>query len=111
MAYVSYDFIASIRAYGAQSQFRDNIQKGLDNFIRCALTFYDINRWITVRADTLGALFAGTISTYLLYWSGFSAGTIGFTLNTVILLSELIMYWVRIYNELEVNGKSITYRM
>ena len=78
----------------------------MDTYIRCAMTFYDINRWISIRADFLGAFFAGTVASYLVFYSGLSAGSIGFTLNLVLSFSELILSWVRMYNILELYGES-----
>lgn len=95
---------ASIRAYGAQGLFRDRLTKRVDVYIRCSFTFYDINRWISVRADSLGGIFAGAVSAYLVYGRSVTAGTAGFALSMVLTFSRYILYWVRIYNLLEING-------
>ena len=74
--------------------------------MRCSLSFYDINRWISVRIDTLGGIFAAAVSAYFVYASGITAGYAGFTLSLVLDLSRQVLFWVRIYNLLEIEGNS-----
>lgn len=95
---------ASIRAYGAHAMFRAGLRKRQDHYARAALTFYDINRWVAVRMDTLGGLFSASIAAYLVYSSDVGAGGVGFTLNLVIAFASNILWWVRIYNLVEIQG-------
>lgn len=97
--------IASIRAYGAQELFDVEIRKRINKYTRTGLTFYHINRWISVRIDILGAIFSGIVSTYLVYGDHLEAGYAGFTLNIVLSFTRQILVWVRIYNMLEIEGK------
>ena len=75
--------------------------------MRCALTFYDINRWVSVRVDSLGGLFAGAVATYLLYGPSLTAGSVGFTLSVVLQFSQGVLYWVRFYNLAEIEGRRV----
>ena len=95
----------SVRAYGAQALFRDRLKRRVNVLMRCSLSFYDINRWISVRIDTLSGIFAATVSAYFVYANGITAGYAGFTLSLVLGLSRDVLFWVRIYNLLEIEGK------
>ncbi|KAI5122631.1 hypothetical protein M0805_008718 [Coniferiporia weirii] len=99
--------LQSIRAYGAQNLFYSVLQERIDVHQRASLTFADINRWIAIRLDSLGAVFAGVVSTYLVYGGKVEAGTAGFTLSMVLLFTRLILYWVRLYNMLEIYANSL----
>ncbi len=94
----------SIRAYSAQELFRKGIKKRADALVRASFTFYDINRWVSVRIDSLGGLFAAAVTVYFVYFSGVQAGYVGFTLTLVFSFSQYVLIWVRFYNVVEVQG-------
>ncbi|KAI5122638.1 hypothetical protein M0805_008723 [Coniferiporia weirii] len=96
--------LPSIRAYGAQNLFRSVLEERIDVYTRASYTFYDINRWVSIRVDTLGAVFAGVVSAYLVYGGRIGAGFAGFTLSMVLSFTRNILYWVRIYNLLEIQA-------
>ncbi|TDL21471.1 P-loop containing nucleoside triphosphate hydrolase protein [Rickenella mellea] len=99
--------LPSIRAYKAQSQFRSDLQKRLDVYIRANLTFYTLNRWIAIRADTLGAMFCAVVASFLVYWTDVRAGSVGLTLTVVTGFTGQILWWVRVYNILEIEANSL----
>lgn len=74
-------FPASIRAYGAQAQFRNESYSRIDRYVRAGRTFNDLNRWVAVRIDFLGALFSAALAMYLVYGSSARAANTGFSLN------------------------------
>jgi hypothetical protein len=101
----------SIRAYSAQHMFKKESLDRIDRFSRPARTFYNLNRWISVRIDTIGALFSSGLAAYLVYGTGAVhrhrpgyAAAIGFSLNMAVGFSSMILWWVRILNEFEVSG-------
>jgi hypothetical protein len=80
--------LASIRAYGAQLAFREESYKRIDRYSRAGRSFYNMNRqviqpieepttlylspsphrrWISLRIDFLGGLFAASLAAYLIY--------------------------------------------
>jgi len=65
---------------------------------------YNLNRWIGVRIDALGATFTAALAAYLVYGSNAGAGNTGFSLNMAVEFSLYILYIVRIFNELEVQA-------
>lgn len=97
---------ASIRAYGAQESFKLESHKRIDKFSRAARSFYNLNRWVCIRIETLAGLFSAGLATYLVYWGGVSASNTGFSLTMAVGFSAMILWWVRILNEFEVSGKS-----
>ena len=93
-----------MRAYGAKKFFREELNKRIDDYVRASLVFYDLNRWVSVRLDFLGAAFASAVAAYLVYGSTVTAGSVGFILSLVLRFSQSILEVVRIYNSLEQYG-------
>ena len=103
------DPTVSIRAYSAQDMFKRESLDRIDKFSRPARTFYNLNRWISIRIDAIGALFSSGLAAYLVYGTGAIhrpgyAAAIGFSLNMAVGFSSMILWWVRILNEFEVSG-------
>ncbi|KAF7797050.1 hypothetical protein EIP86_008242 [Pleurotus ostreatoroseus] len=100
--------LTSIRAYGAQQTFKDETDKRINRYVRCARTYYNLNRWISVRIDALSATFAASLAAYFAYGSSApNPSDIGFILVMAVSFSQMILFWVRIYNEFEVSGNSL----
>ena len=99
--------IVSIRAYGAQDRLRVEARRRADKYTRTARAFYNLNRWVTVRIDMLGGLFAALLAAFLIYGPKRDASTAGFALSQAISFSGMILWWVRMVNELEVQGNSV----
>jgi hypothetical protein len=57
-----------------------------------------------MRLDTLGGLFSAVVTIYVVYSGNVSAGVAGFILSLVLSFSGGVIFWVRIYNILEVQG-------
>ncbi|KDQ30408.1 hypothetical protein PLEOSDRAFT_1053612 [Pleurotus ostreatus PC15] len=96
--------ITSIRAYGVQEAFKAESLVRIDKYTRASRTFYNLNRWICIRIDAFGNLFAVALAAYLLYGVRQGASNTGFSLNMAVGFSSMILYWVRVYNEFEVQG-------
>ncbi|KAG6837885.1 hypothetical protein H0H93_013038 [Arthromyces matolae] len=99
--------LASIRAYGAQKVFQDESLNRINRYTRAARTFYNLNRWICVRVDAIGGLFAASLATYLVYFQDQKASNTGFSLNMAVGFSGMILWWVRVLNDFEVQGNSL----
>ncbi|TDL20537.1 P-loop containing nucleoside triphosphate hydrolase protein [Rickenella mellea] len=99
--------LPSIRAYGAEGRFRVVLRNRIDPYIRASLTFYNINRWIGIRANSLGAMFSTVVTTYLVYGTNIRAGSVGLTLTVVRAFAGEILWWVRIYNFMEIEANSL----
>ncbi|KAI0775463.1 hypothetical protein BC629DRAFT_1595092 [Irpex lacteus] len=81
--------LTSIRAYAAQDTFR-------------------LETWISVRIDALAAVFSSSLAFYLVYGGrGYTPSNIGFILNMASSFSGMILWWVRLYNDVEVNSNSL----
>ncbi|KDR83121.1 hypothetical protein GALMADRAFT_263529 [Galerina marginata CBS 339.88] len=99
--------LVSIRAYGAQTAFRDESLKRIDFYSRTARTSWDVNRWIGLRMDALGVVFSSALAFYLVYSKKASAANTGFLLNMAINFCSYIFWLIRIFNELEVESNSL----
>lgn len=100
--------VISIRAYGSQKRVQDQLQKRADHYTRCATAMYNLNRWINIRVDVLGAIFSSGLAFFLVYGSNnFDSVLIGFGLNQAVSVSEIILHWVKLSNEFEIQCNSV----
>ncbi|KAF5311665.1 hypothetical protein D9611_009497 [Ephemerocybe angulata] len=99
--------IVSIRAYGVQSSFKDASQKRIDNYTMLCRINNDLNRWIGIRIDTLGALFTASLATYLTYSHAVSAANVGFSLNRAVEFCTMMLWAVRVFNAFQVEANSM----
>ncbi|EUC62287.1 P-loop nucleoside triphosphate hydrolase, partial [Rhizoctonia solani AG-3 Rhs1AP] len=68
----------------------------------------NLNRWICIRMDALGGLFAAGLASYLVYYhTSADASNTGFSLNMAVTFSGIIIWWVRVLNDFEIQGNSL----
>lgn len=96
--------IVSIRAYGAQTPVTSESLRRINHYSRLSKNSYDLNRWMSVRTDILGASFAVAVASYLLVKKNQSAGVIGFSLTASMGICDSLLYVVRCWNEFEVQA-------
>ncbi|KAF9500349.1 P-loop containing nucleoside triphosphate hydrolase protein [Pleurotus eryngii] len=96
--------LISVRAYGAEEAFKNESLIRIDVYTRAAVTCYNLNRWLCVRIKLLGNTFTATLAAYLLYGPQKGASNTGFLLNMAVVFTEIILWWVRIFNEFEIQG-------
>ncbi|KAF8803422.1 multidrug resistance-associated ABC transporter [Phlegmacium glaucopus] len=99
--------LVSIRAYGAQEAFRTESMKRLNHYVKVSRTSFNLNRWIGLRIDVLGATFTAALASYLLVNRSLSAANIGFSLDMALEFCGLILMLVRTYNDFEVEANSL----
>ncbi|KAH6916799.1 ATP-binding cassette transporter [Coprinopsis sp. MPI-PUGE-AT-0042] len=99
--------LTSLRAYGAQEAFINQSLARIDRYSRAYRIYCNLNRWLCLRADVLAGIFAGGLATYLVYFQDRTASNTGFSLNMAIGFSSLIMWWIRVFNDFEVQGNSL----
>ncbi|KAF8213492.1 hypothetical protein K438DRAFT_1956873 [Mycena galopus ATCC 62051] len=99
--------LTSIRAYGAQNSIINISLDRIDKYTRTARTFYNLNRWVCIRIDVLGGLFAASLAYYLIYFQTYNPSNVGFSLNMAIGFSGMILWWVRVLNDFEIQGNSL----
>ena len=92
--------------FGAQNRFAKNNLNKIDTNLRPYIYFYLINRWINIRADTVGSLMAFTAAILALKYRDLSPGLVGFSLVNASGFGETILYFVRNLNELELELNS-----
>ncbi|EMD39545.1 hypothetical protein CERSUDRAFT_150070 [Gelatoporia subvermispora B] len=100
--------LTSIRAYGAQEAMREELFRRINRYTRAAVPFNDLSRWVTIRLEALGHLFVALLATYLVWGSGSTkASTTGFSLNMAVAFSTMILWWIRMLNDVELSGNSL----
>ncbi|PPQ97414.1 hypothetical protein CVT26_006798 [Gymnopilus dilepis] len=99
--------LVSIRAYGAQEAFKKESLARIDKYTRVARMSYNLNRWVSVRVDVLGSLYIAGLALFLVYGPKVGAANTGFVLNMAVGFTGVIVIFVRIYNNFEVNANSL----
>ncbi|KDR83062.1 hypothetical protein GALMADRAFT_57261 [Galerina marginata CBS 339.88] len=99
--------MVSIRAYGAQEAFKNESLKQIDHYTKVSRASYDLNRWIGIRIDLLGAVFTATLASYLLISNRLNAANSGFSLTMALEFCGVILWLVRFYNQFEVESNSL----
>jgi len=99
--------IISIRAYGAQGTFREEAFKRINRYTRAAVPFYNLTRWLGTRTDALAGSFSAILAVYLVYGSGARASNTGFSLTMAVSFSSMVMWWIQVVNDLELNSNSL----
>ncbi|KZT34022.1 P-loop containing nucleoside triphosphate hydrolase protein [Sistotremastrum suecicum HHB10207 ss-3] len=99
--------LVSIRAYGAQESVLKESFARIDLYTHVSRTYMNLNRWIGIRTKTLGSLFTGAVAAYLVYGRDLSSGRVGFTLSLIAAWTDMLLSWIREFNDLEVQGNSI----
>ncbi|KAK0220002.1 hypothetical protein IW262DRAFT_1381904 [Armillaria fumosa] len=101
--------LTSIRAYGAERAFIQESLNRIDRYTRTTRAYYNLNRWVDVRADALGALFSAGLAAYLVYIQNARAFNVGFSLNMAVGFTNKILLWVRLLNRFEVEERIQSY--
>ena len=76
----------------------------INHYVKVSRTSYNLNRWIGIRIDALGAIFTAALASYLLIRRSLNAANIGFSLSMALDFCSIILWLVRGYNELEVQS-------
>ncbi|KAJ7071468.1 hypothetical protein C8F01DRAFT_1317436 [Mycena amicta] len=99
--------LVSIRAYGAQSASIQTSLSRIDRYSRAARIFHNLSRWVALRVDTLGAVFTTSLAYYLVYHQNAKNSEVGFVLKLAISFSSMILWWVHLVNDFEIQGNSL----
>ena len=78
--------------------------KKIDHYVKVSRTSYNLNRWIGIRTNLLGAIFTASLASYLLVHRSLSAANTGFSLNMALEFCNMILWLVRVYNDFEVEA-------
>ncbi|KAE9400658.1 P-loop containing nucleoside triphosphate hydrolase protein [Gymnopus androsaceus JB14] len=99
--------LVSVRAYGVQQRFIEESLTLINHYSRPARVFSNLNRWIDVRLDILGNIFATSLAVYLVYVGHGTASDTGFSLSIAVFFSRFILYYIRHINEFAVGANSL----
>ncbi|KAJ3716918.1 hypothetical protein C8R42DRAFT_587922 [Lentinula raphanica] len=98
--------IISVRAFAAQERFADLLMARIDHYSRSARVFYNLQRWMAMRTETLAGIFSASLAWYLVYFTDSSASDTGFLLNLAVAFSGGMVWWVIAINDLEAEGET-----
>ncbi|KAJ7246793.1 hypothetical protein B0H12DRAFT_753891 [Mycena haematopus] len=99
--------LTSIRAYGAQGAFIKESLRRINNYTRAARALSLLDRWVGVRLAAVGNILAAILATYLVYFRHEQSNNVGFSLNMAAGFSARILFWVRIWNDVQIQGNSL----
>ncbi|EJD51854.1 hypothetical protein AURDEDRAFT_82731 [Auricularia subglabra TFB-10046 SS5] len=100
--------LVSVRAHGAEEAFKMESMVRIDKYVRAARTFYNLTRWICIRVNALGGLFAAGLAAYLVYGPKTTdASRTGFSLVMAVAFSSTIWWFITVLNSFEVEGNCL----
>ncbi|KAJ7104533.1 hypothetical protein B0H15DRAFT_810457 [Mycena belliarum] len=99
--------LTSIRAYGAQGPFIEESLRRINKYTRAARTLSNLDRWVGVRLSAVGNILAAVLATYLVYFQRTTANNVGFSLSMAAGFSMRILFWVRVWNDAQIQGNSL----
>ncbi|EIN07942.1 P-loop containing nucleoside triphosphate hydrolase protein [Punctularia strigosozonata HHB-11173 SS5] len=99
--------LPSIRAYGAQEHFGRQLTTRINHYTMLTRNLQNINRWVVVRINTLGAMFSAIVAASVLYGGLISVGDAGFALLQVLGFGTEVFVLVRFSNTAEVESNSL----
>ncbi|KAJ7134523.1 hypothetical protein C8R44DRAFT_729940 [Mycena epipterygia] len=103
--------LVSIRAYGAEKAFLQESTVRIDHFIRPAITFWNLNRWIGLRSAILGGIFSAALGWYLVYGGGshHGAANVGFSVTMAVSFTSMVLVWIRVSNGMMLDERVAEY--
>lgn len=100
--------VATIRAYGRELLFVKQNLASIDKNNRPFFYNWVSNRWLSIRIDTIGALFLFSAATLvLLNVKHMDSGLAGISLSSAIQFQENMLWFVRLYAVSEMNMNSV----
>ncbi|KAJ7167899.1 P-loop containing nucleoside triphosphate hydrolase protein [Mycena filopes] len=99
--------LTSIRAYGAQTAFIQESLRRIDKYTRAARILSNLDRWVGVRLAAVGNILSAVLALYLVYFQEERANNVGFSLNMAAAFSTRILFWVRLWNDVQIQGNSL----
>ncbi|KAJ7034289.1 P-loop containing nucleoside triphosphate hydrolase protein [Mycena alexandri] len=99
--------LTSIRAYGAQDAFIEESLRRINKYTRAARILSLLDRWVGVRLAAVGNILSALLALYLVYFQKERANNVGFSLNMAAAFSTRILFWVRLWNDVQIQGNSL----
>ncbi|KAJ7254410.1 hypothetical protein B0H12DRAFT_1115460 [Mycena haematopus] len=98
--------IVTVRAFGVEKRFLDNMYGMVDRTTRLGYSFWQANRWLLLNFDYLGA--SAVLTTSLLSVSAFvPAGLAGICITSAMIFSQMSYYACRFYTILQVDLNAV----
>ncbi|KAI9056461.1 multidrug resistance-associated ABC transporter [Trametes sanguinea] len=98
--------IVTVRAFGAEQRFLDDLYRQVDLTTRMWYTFWMTNRWLLLTFDTLGA--TGILATTLFALSGYvRAGLAGVCITSAMSFTNSVYWACRFWTALELDLNSV----
>ncbi|KAI9286497.1 P-loop containing nucleoside triphosphate hydrolase protein [Umbelopsis sp. AD052] len=102
--------LSTIRAFGAEARFMDENLKTIDGNIRPFWFLWGGNRWLSVRADMIGAaitMITGILQLIRMSAGYMDAGLVGLTLSWALQFVPQVNWLVRNYTQVEMDLNSV----
>ncbi|CAK5274807.1 unnamed protein product [Mycena citricolor] len=99
--------LTSIRAYDAQGRFVNESLNRINVYTRAQLTLNNLDRWVGIRLAVVGNMLSAILALYLVYHQKERSNNVGFSLNMAAAFSGRILFWVRLTNEVQIQGNSL----
>lgn len=98
--------ITTIRAFGKTQEYLNNMYARIDKYTKSSFYQWLFNRWIGVRLQSIGGIFAGVVSAAVILIPNFDPAAAGFALAFSITFSSNIIWTIRRYANTELDMNS-----
>lgn len=99
--------IATIRAFDKTESYLQRMFDKINTHCICNWHVYVFNRWMSFRANMLGALFSFSTAALIVSLKGIDASLAGFVLSFSLELSDSIIWALREYTNVELNFNAV----
>ncbi|RMJ22071.1 ATP-dependent bile acid permease [Aspergillus sp. HF37] len=100
--------IVTIRAYGDAPRFIVDNHRRINAYNRPHIYLWASNRWLSLRVDIIGALVSFFSAAFVLMNIGrIDAGAAGLSLTYAVTFTENVLWFVRLYAEVQQNMNSV----
>ncbi|KAI0270713.1 P-loop containing nucleoside triphosphate hydrolase protein [Gloeopeniophorella convolvens] len=99
--------LPSVRAYGAENMFREQLISRSNMYIHLSHNGFDVNRWLDIRMEALGSIFAAVVASGVVYGGILNGAYAGFALSQVLFFTTELFWFVRTVNMAEVEFISL----
>lgn len=95
--------VSTIRAFNRAGSYIERMQSKIDRHCRSAWYLNLANRWMSLRLNLIGALFAIAVATLVVSIKGINASLAGFALSFALQISQAVVWSLRAYTNLELD--------
>jgi len=100
--------MTTIRAWGYEQKFTDMVRARANDYTRPAYLFRAGSRWLGFRAESYASAVALLAGLFIIWnMDSIDAGQAGFAMTYALTLTEIVLWLIRYYSNMEMNMNSV----